>query len=138
MPGTVTATMKKHLLKAFIFLSDCTLETGPHHYIAGSVQDRRIDGQNYYSEEIIREFYALGDERECISVVPAGTIILEDTRGLHKAGVPIKGHRDLGFATFVPPVAFRKQPALYSLSRSTMDSLTARQQLYIPPANIRN
>ena len=31
-------------------------------------------------------------------MVPKGTIILEDTRGLHKAGIPKKGYPDLGFA----------------------------------------
>ena len=35
-----------------------------------------------------------------VSNVKAGTIIIEDTRGLHKAGIPKRDYRDLGFAVF--------------------------------------
>lgn len=127
----------KHLLKAFFFLSDCTLKTGPHHYIAGTVQDRRLDGQRYYTNEDVYALYPKGSEREVVSEVPAGTIILEDTRGLHKAGIPQEGYRDLGFATFLPPIALRKRPALYQLSRATYETLSPEQQRYIPPAVLR-
>jgi hypothetical protein len=125
-----------HLLKAFVFLSDCTVKTGPHHYIAGSVNDRRIDGKIYYSDEEIRAVYPESSGREIVSVVPAGTIILEDTRGLHKAGMPDEGFRDLGFSTFVPPIAFLNRGSLYKLSNKTFDQLSAAQRRYIPPANI--
>ncbi|MET3900813.1 hypothetical protein ABIB57_004781 [Devosia sp. UYZn731] len=125
-----------HLLKAFVFLSDCTLKTGPHHYIAGSVSDRRIDGKIYYSDDEIRSVYPESSGREIISVVPAGTIILEDTRGLHKAGMPDEGYRDLGYSTFVPPIALLNRGSLYKVSRKTFDKLTPAQQRYIPPANI--
>lgn len=125
-----------HLLKAFVFLSDCTLKTGPHHFIAGSVKDRRIDGKTYYSDEEIHKVYPPESGREIISEVPAGTIILEDTRGLHKAGIPEEGYRDLGYSTFVPPIALVSRPALYKVSRSTYDALGLAQKLYIPSANI--
>lgn len=125
-----------HLLKAFIFLSDCTLKTGPHHYIAGSVNDRRIDGKIYYSDDEIRAVYPESSGREIISVVPAGTIILEDTRGLHKAGMPDEGYRDLGYSTFVPPIALLNRGSLYKVSRRTFDQLAPAQRRYIPPANI--
>jgi hypothetical protein len=126
-----------HLLKAFIFLNDCTLDNGPHHYIAGSVQDRRMDGQNYYSEDEVRTLYAAGGPEEVISVVPAGTIILEDTRGLHKAGMPTSGYRDLGFVTFLPPIVLAKRVPLYSVSRGALEGLSAAQTAYIPKANIK-
>lgn len=125
-----------HLLKAFVFLNDCTLENGPHHYIAGSVQDRRMDGQNYYSEEDVRRLYPVGGPKEVVSVVPAGTIILEDTRGLHKAGMPQAGFRDLGFVTFLPPIAFARRSPMYTVSRSTIRGLSAAQAAYIPKANV--
>lgn len=127
-----------HLLKAFFFLNDCTLKTGPHHYIAGSIEDRRLDGGRYFTDKEVRALYPAGSEREVISEVPAGTIILEDTRGLHKAGIPEEGYRDLGFATFLPPIAFRQRPALYSLSPQTYQQLTREQQRYIPSEVLRS
>ena len=123
----------RHLLKAFVFLNDCTLRNGPHHYIAGTVLDRKLDGGGYFTEEEVRAHYPAGSERDIVSVVPAGTIILEDTRGLHKAGIPEEGYRDLGFATFLPPIALRRRPALYSLSRKTYMELSEDQRRYVPP-----
>jgi hypothetical protein len=125
-----------HLLKGFVFLSDCTLRTGPHHYIAGSVQDRRIDGKIYYSDEEIQKVYPPESGREIISVVPAGTIILEDTRGLHKAGIPDEGYRDLGYSTFVPPIALVGRPPLYKISQKTFEDLSPAQKRYVPAACI--
>ena len=125
-----------HLLKTFVFLSDCTLKTGPHHYIAGSAKDRRVDGKNYYSDEEIASVYPQSSGREIVSVVPAGTIVLEDTRGLHKAGIPEAGYRDLGYATFVPPIAFVRREALFRLGRKTYEALNPEQQTYIPTGNV--
>jgi hypothetical protein len=123
-----------HLLKAFFFLSDCTLKTGPHHYIPGSITDRALDGKTYYSNEEVAQAYPT--KKEAVSVVKAGTIILEDTRGLHKAGVPEEGYRDLGYATFLPPIAIMKRQALYKIGRRTYDSLTKQQRDFIPASNI--
>lgn len=128
----------KHLLKAFFFLNDCKLTTGPHHYIAGSIEDRRLDGGQYFTDEEVRALYPAGSERDVVSEVPAGTIILEDTRGLHKAGIPEEGYRDLGFATFLPPIALRHRPALYSMSKQTYDKLTADQRRYVPTDVLRS
>ena len=125
-----------HLLKAFYFLSDCTLKTGPHHYIAGSIQNRALDGKPYFTNEEVAATYTGPDTEEIVSVVPAGTIILEDTRGLHKAGIPEEGYRDLGFATFLPPIALRKREALYHVSHGTVSGLNDQQRAYIPAGNI--
>jgi len=125
-----------HLLKGFIFLSDCDLTNGPHHYIAGSATGPELRGKNYYTSEEIHETYGADSDREIISVVKAGTIILEDTRGLHKAGVPDKGFRDLGFSVFMPPMAFRSWGDLYNISEETHARLSERQQSYIPKANV--
>lgn len=130
------ANHDKHLLKSFVFLSDCTLKTGPHHYISGSVQDRRIDGKTYYSDAEIHAAYPEAGGREIVSVVPAGTVLLEDTRGLHKAGIPDEGYRDLGFATFLPPIALVKRDPLFQISRKVYDQLTPQQRKFIPAANI--
>ena len=76
----------KHLLKAFVFFTDCDIKTGAHHYIAGSVHDERFRDKTYYSDEEINDVWPIGSENHMISTVLAGTIIIEDTRGLHKAG----------------------------------------------------
>lgn len=62
----------RHLLKAFFFLNDCTLLNGPHHYIAGTVQDRRLDGGRYFSDAEVRALYPAGSARDIVSIVPAG------------------------------------------------------------------
>lgn len=123
-------------MKAFFFLTDCNLKTGPHHYILGKVQDRTIDGKNYFSDEEVRAVYPEDSGREVVSVVPAGTIVLEDTRGLHKAGIPEEGYRDLGYATFIPPISLVNRPPLFRISRKTFNSLSPEQQRYTPPTNI--
>lgn len=125
----------KFLLKAFFFFSDCTLKTGPHHYLSGSIKDRRLDGKNYYTDEEVAEAYVDSQDKHIISVVPAGTIILEDTRGLHKAGVPEKGYRDLGYAVFTPAMAFRPPPAFYKVQKNIYDELTLEQKTFIPKRN---
>lgn len=126
----------KYLLKGFIFLSDCTLRTGPHHYISGSIQDRTLDGKPYFTDTEVETAYPESSGRHIISVVKAGTIVLEDTRGLHKAGVPDEGFRDLGFAVFTPPVAFRAPKPLFGISRSDYAQLNTAQQNFIPRDNI--
>jgi hypothetical protein len=126
----------KHLLKSFVFLSDCTLKTGPHHYISGTVQDRRVDGKTYYSDAEIRAAYPEASGREVVSVVPAGTVLLEDTRGLHKAGIPDEGYRDLGFATFLPPIALIKREPLFRIDRKVYQQLSPHQRKFIPATNV--
>ena len=71
-----------------------------------------------------------------VSKVPAGTIIIEDTRGLHKAGIPVKSFRDLGYVVFMPVNFFKKPKNLYSITKSTYQKLTTTQKLFIPKQNI--
>lgn len=123
------------LLKAFIFLSDCTLKTGPHHYISGSISDRTLDGKSYFTDSEVETAYPPSSNRHIKSVVPAGTIVLEDTRGLHKAGIPDEGFRDLGFAVFTPPIALRPPAALYAVSDTVLNALRPEQRKFIPKGN---
>lgn len=75
-------------LKFFIYLTDVTTDNGPHTFIANSHKTDGIPSamlnkgyarltdeevENYYGRQNIVEF-----------VAPRGTIIAEDTRGLHK------------------------------------------------------
>ena len=47
-----------------------------------------------------------------VSKVKAGTIIIEDTRGLHKAGIPKKAYRDLGSRYFTTEYVTQNHTAL--------------------------
>lgn len=127
-----------HLLKAFMFFTDCDIDTGAHHYIAGSVNDARFRNKTYYTDEEINSAWPTGSDNHMVSKVKAGTIIIEDTRGLHKAGIPKKAYRDLGFAVFLPPNMFRKSGPLYHIEKSAFDNLTQEQKLFIPSSNIAN
>ena len=128
---------KNHLLKAFIFFTDCDVNTGAHHYIAGSAQDPRFRDKVYFTDDEINSTWPIGSEDHIVSTVPAGTIIIEDTRGLHKAGIPMKNYRDLGFAVFLPPNHFKKSPQFYQIEKTTYDSLSDEQQRFIPSANVK-
>jgi len=57
---------------------------------------------------------------------------------LHKAGIPKKAYRDLGFAVFLPPNMFRKTKPLYHIKKSAFDNLSQEQKLFIPSSNIMN
>ena len=126
-----------HLLKAFIFFTDCDVNTGAHHYIAGSAQDPRFRDKVYFTDDEINSTWPIGSEDHIVSTVPAGTIIIEDTRGLHKAGIPMKNYRDLGFAVFLPPNHFKKSPQFYEIEKTTYDTLSDEQQRFIPSANVK-
>lgn len=125
-----------HLLKAFIFFTDCDIDTGAHHYISGSVNDPRFRDKIYYTDKEINTAWPLESEEHMVSSVKAGTIIIEDTRGLHKAGIPRRAYRDLGFAVFLPPNIFNRNKTLYRVDKSVFDKLSEEQSLFIPSANI--
>ena len=75
---------KTHLLKMFFFLTDCNDETGPHEYIKGSCSDpnrlNALNDKRYYDDAAVNALYPENSEDRVVSIVPAGTIILEDTR----------------------------------------------------------
>lgn len=128
-----------YLLKAFFFFTDCKLENGPHEYIAGSVQDRSLDGKPYYDDSEVDALYPVGSENRIQSIVKAGTVVIEDTRGLHRAMVPETGFRDLGFAVFLPKPFFKPWGTpLYKIDNTTFNSLDNIQKQYIPNKFIGN
>jgi hypothetical protein len=129
---------EKYLLKAFFFFTDCNIKTGAHHYIAGSIHDPRFRDKVYYTDNEINVVWPIGSADHMISTVPAGTIIIEDTRGLHKAGIPSEAYRDLGFAIFTPPNIFRKSKSFYKITNSVYNALSSDQKRFIPPSNIKN
>ncbi len=84
-------------LKLFIYLTDVTTENGPHCFIEGSHRTGGIPssllsrGYARLSDEQVSRHYAADKFVEFRA--PAGTIILEDTRGLHKGMVVRNGDR---------------------------------------------
>ena len=84
-------------LKFFINLTDVTAENGPHCFIAGSQKSQGIPrqllakGYTRLSDEQVRKEFSADSFIEFLA--PAGTILAEDTRGLHKGRPLIKGDR---------------------------------------------
>lgn len=84
-------------IKFFIFLTDVTIENGPHVFIRKSHKTGNIPrqilkaGYSRHPDETIYKFYPKEDIQTF--VVPAGTILAEDTRGLHKGTNLIRGER---------------------------------------------
>lgn len=84
-------------LKVFFYLSDVTEDTAPHSFVEGSHRKGGIP-----SALLDRGYVRLGDD-EVAQHYPAdkfieftgrrGTIILEDTRGLHKGKHVVRGER---------------------------------------------
>jgi len=84
-------------LKYFIYLTDVTSESGSHMFIegshlAGGVADSMLKkGYARLSDEEVDGHY--GRDKVVEFVAPRGTIIAEDTRGLHKGKHVKKGDR---------------------------------------------
>jgi ectoine hydroxylase-related dioxygenase (phytanoyl-CoA dioxygenase family) len=84
-------------LKCFIYLTDVTPESGPHVFVAGSHRTGGIPPEflrrgyvRLMDDEVLAEYGA----RNIIEFsAPRGTIILEDTRGLHKGANVRRGDR---------------------------------------------
>lgn len=75
-------------LKFFFYITDVTPENGPHTFVAGSHRTNGIPpsilskGQVRIDDKEVLDFYSRNDIIEFCG--PIGTIIAEDTRGLHK------------------------------------------------------
>ena len=121
---------KTFLLKAFLFLTDCDDNNGPHYYIKGTHKDFRLNGCRYYSEEQVRAVYCSEKDIVC-SKVKAGTLLLEDTRGLHRAGIPREGLRDLVYGVFFPRILPRWRASCYSINRDVYNGLDSKKRAYI-------
>jgi hypothetical protein len=84
-------------IKFFIYLTDVTSENGPHYFVAGSHRTGHIPA------ELLRRGYARLPDADVARhyrkedfiefAAPRGTIIAEDTRGLHKGQHVHSGHR---------------------------------------------
>lgn len=124
------------LCKAFIFLNDCTVDNGPHEFVRGSHADyARLNGKRYFTDEEVDAVFPVGNAKRLVSEVPAGSIIIEDTRGVHRARMPDAGFRDLGYAVFVPlPPGFGE--AYYAFPRAACADLSPFQRAFLPEVNL--
>ena len=84
-------------IKFFINFEDIHLENGPHCFIEGSHKAGAIPksllSKGYARLDDSEVFEKLPNAKEHKFVVPAGSILIEDTRGLHKGLPPISGRR---------------------------------------------
>ena len=84
-------------LKFFIYLTDVNTNSGPHTFIASSHKTGGIPnsllrkGYARLSDEEVESSY--GNDKVVEFAAPQGTIIAEDTRGLHKGKHVTKGDR---------------------------------------------
>jgi hypothetical protein len=84
-------------LKVFLLLTDQTIETGAHVYIPGTQRDGGISsgllakGYTRLEDPEVETFYPRETWKSMVA--PAGSILLEDTRGLHKGISLQRDHR---------------------------------------------
>jgi ectoine hydroxylase-related dioxygenase (phytanoyl-CoA dioxygenase family) len=84
-------------LKFFIYLTDVKPENGPHAFVAGShrtgaLPERLLSkGYSRLSDQEVGAVFAAPDVLELTA--PRGSIIAEDTRGLHKGKHVLSGDR---------------------------------------------
>ncbi len=84
-------------LKVFLLLTDQTIETGAHVYIPGTQRDGGISsdllakGYTRLEDPEVEAFYPRETWKSMVA--PAGSILLEDTRGLHKGISLQRDHR---------------------------------------------
>jgi hypothetical protein len=79
-------------LKVFVYITDVDGEHGPHEFVRGT--HRRLPRTSLSSrvpDSRVRHLYA---DEDIISMVgPPGTLVFEDTRGLHRGRPVQRGHR---------------------------------------------
>jgi hypothetical protein len=102
----------KHLLKAFVYLSDVGPEQGPFEYVPGS----QAGGSLTVRPWVPMGYGRVSDEELAAHVPDAeiatftglkGTLILCNTSGLHRGGFATAGARVLATATYCSPASLK-------------------------------
>jgi hypothetical protein len=107
-------------VKVFVYLTDVTLETGPHCFVEGSHSDGGIPwrlrrrGYSRLEDSEVEAVYPAA--RRHAFVAPRGTLVVEDTRGLHKGLAVQRGER-LMFQTQFSDCLFGARYPRYRLER---------------------
>jgi Phytanoyl-CoA dioxygenase (PhyH) len=103
----------KHLLKAFVYLSDVDAGHGPFEYVPGSQPGGRHHSVRPWvpmgygrvpDEDVARNVSA---EEIATFTGPKGTLILCNTSGLHRGGFATSGPRVLATATYCSPASLK-------------------------------
>jgi hypothetical protein len=103
----------KHLLKAFVYLSDVDAGHGPFEYVPGS----QPGGRHHSVRPWVPMGYGRVPDEDVAQNVPAeeiatftgpkGTLILCNTSGLHRGGFATSGPRILATATYCSPASLK-------------------------------
>ena len=103
----------RHLLKAFVYLSDVGADHGPFEYVPGS----QPGGRHHDVRPWVPMGYGRVDDADVARSVPAeeiasftgpkGTLILCNTSGLHRGGFATAGPRVLATATYCSPASLK-------------------------------
>lgn len=84
-------------LKVFIYLTDVSIKNGPHVFIKGTHKSGKVPAKllkkRYARLTDDEVFQVYSKDDEIIYTAPKGTVILEDTRGIHKASPVQEGNR---------------------------------------------
>jgi len=84
-------------LKVFFYLTDCDEFTGPHSFVSGTHVNNgiplslRIHGYKRLDDELIKKYFDSSKIKSFIG--KSGTMVAEDTRGLHKGQILKNGTR---------------------------------------------
>lgn len=122
------------LVKVFFLLNGTDPKNGPHHYVKGSHRNFGIfNGEEYYSG--VEKSYPEFGSKRTPETLPAGTVMLADTRGLHRAMIPREAYRDFGYAVFYPCRPFYHDPG-FGIRRSHFQNLTRYQKAFVNRGNV--
>lgn len=121
-----------HILKVFILFTDIKAENGPHEFVRGSHKNFGLNGKEYYSESEVDSFVKNSKLEVIRSEFKRGAIIIEDTRGLHRAALPTQGYRDLGYSIFTPLTFLSKRRVKYfDYDLNALDGLSDYQKSFL-------
>jgi hypothetical protein len=123
----------KHLLKAFLYLTDVDTETGPFEYVPGSQPGGRHQGVRPWTPmgygRVSDEDVGKSVPREDIVTftAPRGTLIFCNTSGLHRGGFATARPRVLATATYCSPASLKslsKRNYTPAFDLATVDDVT--------------
>jgi hypothetical protein len=78
-------------LKMFFYLTDVDENSGPHIYVKKSHRiNKLLELRRFSDEEVINTF---NNENILVLTEPKGSCFIEDTYGIHKGQLPVKGNR---------------------------------------------
>jgi hypothetical protein len=124
-------------LKAFIYLTDVGESSGPHEFVAGSHKTRGIPapllakGYARLPDAEVDRWFKPGSRIRFVA--PRGTIILEDTAGLHK-GVHVTGMPrlmlQLQFSNSLFGATYRKESIARVVSERLKSQIESNRPIY--------